>query len=881
MVTGTVVTLNGSASADADGDSLTYTWTLTSRPAGSSATLTGGNTVAPTFTADAAGTYVATLTVGDGKATSIAATVTISASVGNAVPVANAGAVQSVVAGALVTLNGSASSDANGDPLTYAWTLTTRPVGSTATLAGATTAAPTFTADVAGTYVASLMVNDGKVNSTAATVTITASVTNAAPVANAGTAQSVVAGSRVTLNGAGSTDANGDPLTYAWTLTSRPTGSTAALTGATTAAPSFTADLAGTYVASLVVNDGKVNSASASVTVTAAVANAAPVASAGTNQNVVAGAVVTLDGTGSTDANGDTLTYAWTLTSRPTGSAAALTGPATARPTFTADRAGTFVASLVVNDGKVGSAPATVTVTAAVANVAPVANAGPAQNVVTGSTVTLTGAGSTDANGDALTYAWTLTSRPAGSTAALSSATALSPTFAADRAGTYVASLVVNDGKVNSTNTSTVTITAQPPMTMSCIEGTGTQCTGTANLRSENGSVLMSSGLAVFGRSTSDLVVPNPTPATATGLSLLPAAGTADIRVTKNGSRAVTAMSLVLNGLDIKWNSSGDRPVIVETFLPTAGRSVLAVNGAVQQVALPPISDTAFYNFGALNVNATQLNYANNRYFPRTDPARCAVTVPPTPCPAIEVLTPIGMLGFGTWNLAPTAPGYSLEPDRARASRLHGDADIHAGEALPANGGPGVPFAGSKGYRSAKLWAYSAANIMAWDSLDTVGNDDWGGTNERNQMRTGFVTFGEVTDPTTIPTSGTATYDGFLYATYAPNGTLDRGDVEAVVTITVDFASRTMQVVVTGPYLTSSGAAVPLLALTANATMGLARESNYATGTASNAGASVGVSTRFFGALIGGAPVELGGTLSLSNATSGATAIGAFIARKR
>ena len=152
VVTGTVVTLNGSASADADGDSLTYTWTLTSRPAGSSATLTGGNTVAPTFTADAAGTYVATLTVGDGKATSIAATVTISASVGNAVPVANAGAVQSVVAGALVTLNGSASSDANGDPLTYAWTLTTRPAGSTATLAGATTAAPTFSADVAGTF---------------------------------------------------------------------------------------------------------------------------------------------------------------------------------------------------------------------------------------------------------------------------------------------------------------------------------------------------------------------------------------------------------------------------------------------------------------------------------------------------------------------------------------------------------------------------------------------------------------------------------------------------------------------------------------------------------------------------------------------------------
>jgi len=62
-----------------------------------------------------------------------------------------------------VTLNGSASSDANGDPLTYAWTLTAKPAGRTTTLAGATTATPTFTPDIAGSYVAGLTVNDGKV----------------------------------------------------------------------------------------------------------------------------------------------------------------------------------------------------------------------------------------------------------------------------------------------------------------------------------------------------------------------------------------------------------------------------------------------------------------------------------------------------------------------------------------------------------------------------------------------------------------------------------------------------------------------------------------------------------------------------------------------
>ncbi len=91
----------------------------------------------------------------------------------NAAPVAKAGSAQSVVAGTVVTLDGSASSDANGDPLTYGWTLTSRPAGSTAFLSGATSVKPTFIADRAGSYVATLVVSDGKVSSAAVTVTVT------------------------------------------------------------------------------------------------------------------------------------------------------------------------------------------------------------------------------------------------------------------------------------------------------------------------------------------------------------------------------------------------------------------------------------------------------------------------------------------------------------------------------------------------------------------------------------------------------------------------------------------------------------------------------------------------------------------------------------
>ena len=94
---------------------------------------------------------------------------------------------------------------------------------------------------------------------------------NTAPIAVAGPAQSAVQGTLVTLDGSASADANGDALSYLWTLTLRPTGSAAALNGATTAKPSFTPDLPGVYSASLVVNDGRVNSstiASVSITVT-------------------------------------------------------------------------------------------------------------------------------------------------------------------------------------------------------------------------------------------------------------------------------------------------------------------------------------------------------------------------------------------------------------------------------------------------------------------------------------------------------------------------------------------------------------------------------------------------------------------------------------
>ena len=323
---GATVTLDGSASSDAESRTLNYAWT---HSAGLPAvTLTGPATASPTFTAptgltqDAALTFTLTVTDERGLTATDTVVVTVATAANNQAPTANAGADQTVSESLTVTLDGSASSDREGEALTFAWTQTGSPA---VTLSSTTAAKPTFTAPAVAadtTLTFSLTVTAGGKTSAADTVTVTVK-DNAAPTADAGADQTVFENTTVTLDASASSDPESQTLTYAWTQIGSPA---VTLSSATAASPTFTApavegDTPLTF--SLTVTDS-LGRPSAADTVTVTVANnTAPTADAGADQTVTEGVTVTLDASASRDPESSALTYAWSQTSGPTATLSA------------------------------------------------------------------------------------------------------------------------------------------------------------------------------------------------------------------------------------------------------------------------------------------------------------------------------------------------------------------------------------------------------------------------------------------------------------------------------------------------------------------------------------------------------------------------------
>lgn len=275
------------------------------------------------------------------------------------VPTADAGLDQIVNEGATVILNGSESSDPDGDPLTYQWV---QIAGVPVSLNLTDPVRPTFTAPSVPTGGATLTfqltVSDGQLTSSPDIVNILVKNVNHIPVSNAGIDQAVAEGASVQLDGSASYDRDGESLVYHWSQTGGPL---IQLSDPATIKLSFTAPFVGpdgaTLTFELSISDG-IDNAVDTVNILVENVNHVPVANAGIDQTKNEGSLIPLDGTASIDPDTDSLVFNWTQIS---GQPVVLSDPHSSTPVFTAPLVGlggeTLVFQLIVNDDLADSMP--------------------------------------------------------------------------------------------------------------------------------------------------------------------------------------------------------------------------------------------------------------------------------------------------------------------------------------------------------------------------------------------------------------------------------------------------------------------------------------------------------------------------------------------
>jgi PKD repeat protein len=305
-------------------------------------------------------------------------------------PVAEAGTDQSGIVGQPVILSAGSSYDIDGMIETYHWDM-----GDGTVLNGETVS---HTYDTSGDFRVMLSVtDDSAVANSLARDHIRIQV-NAPPVPKFTIPPRAMSVAEVaTLDGSGSTDADGQILSYVWDFGDGAIGEGPVVNYAWT--------LPGVYnVVLTVIDDSATRSALQSVAMDVVV-DAAPVANAGQDQFVTA-SDVRFDGGGSVDADGKVTSYEWDFGDGSIGSGQSLTHAYL--------RTGTYEVSLVVLDDSTAPLNTDRDTMLVTINASPIADAGPDLTVAPGEEFVLSGRGSVDPDGTVSSYVWEF---PDGSTA--------------------------------------------------------------------------------------------------------------------------------------------------------------------------------------------------------------------------------------------------------------------------------------------------------------------------------------------------------------------------------------------------------------------------------------------------------------------------------
>ncbi len=465
---GTTVSANDS---DLDGDTLTINTTPTVLPTHGSVVLKADGTYTYTPNADFNGTDSFTYEISDGNGGKDTAVVTITVTPTNDPPVATD---DTASTSENTALNGttvlSNDTDVDGDTLTVNTTPIAAPTHGTLTLNADGTYTYTPTNNYSGTDSFTYEVQDGKGGTDTAVVTITIAAVNHAPVA---TNDSATATEDTPLNGttvlSNDSDPDGDTLTVTTTPTVAPTNGTLVLNSDGTYTYTPNADFNGADAFTYEVTDGKGGKTTATVSITVAAANDAPVASDDTGTTAEDTA---LNGTtvlsNDTDVDGDTLTVNTTPTVLPAHGSVVLNADGTYTYTPNANYNGTDTFSYEISDGKGGTDAAVVTITITPSNDAPVANNDTAttqeDQPLNGTTVL---ANDSDVDGDTLTVNTTPTVLPTNGTVVLNADGTYTYTPNANFNGTDTFTYEVSDGnggKATATVTITVGVQNDPPV---------------------------------------------------------------------------------------------------------------------------------------------------------------------------------------------------------------------------------------------------------------------------------------------------------------------------------------------------------------------------------------------------------------------------------